>query len=329
MVVLFFIRKYEKIFLAMIITLTMNPCIDVTDAIGHFEYGGMNRVVSRRVDCSGKGINVALVLKHFGVDARAIGMNYTGNGDGFCRELSKLGLDYEAVFAEGNVRENIKILDLEKAVTTEVNQNGVPMDEDTLHKINDFIDEVMSGDVDTFVMTGSLPPGTPIDFYKKLIEKGKARGIRMMLDAEGDYLTEGIKAGPYLIKPNLFEFVTAFNPKDESIEELIATSKKIIDSGVKNVCISMGEDGALIIDKDDAFICRPVACDVASTQGAGDSLMAGICMALKQNLSLNEQLKWGVACSLGSVTKEGTLLCEMEDFEKFYSKLEVLPAKEA
>ena len=297
----------------------MNPCIDVTASIDHFEYGGMNRIKSRREDSSGKGINAAVVLKNMGVPVRAIGMNYTGNGAEFADRLSDQGLSYEAVFAEGKVRENIKLLDLEKSVTTEINQSGVPIDAEHLGQIREKIDEALNDEsVTAFIMTGSLPPGTPVDFYRSVTERGNEKGIRMMLDAEGAFLLEGIKGKPYLIKPNLFEFVTAFSPKDTTLGSLVEVSRQIISSGVNTVCISLGADGALLVNAQDAFFCAGVPCEVKSTQGAGDSLLSGICAAIEEGKSPEEQLRYGVSCALGTVVREGTLLCRRQEFDRFY-----------
>ena len=303
----------------------MNPCIDVTETIPRFVYGGLNRIQSRRVDMSGKGVNVAMALMQLGEPAHALGMCYKDNADTYLQGLAALGLSYDAVMAEGAVRENIKLLDLENAVTTEINQNGVPMDAAQLVAINARIDEVLTmKELTTFVLTGSVPPETPVDFYRQVIERGHAQGIRMMLDAEGDFLLEGIKAKPYLIKPNLFEFETAFAPPSTDIGTLVRSAREIIAGGVHTVCISMGEDGALLIDAQEALFCASPPCAVQSTQGAGDSLMAGICMALERELPMKEQLRYAVACAVGSLTREGTLLCTQKEFDAFYPLLQIV-----
>ncbi len=308
----------------MIATLTMNPCIDITETIPRFVYGGLNRITSRRVDSSGKGINVAMVLRNLSAQVRAIGMNYRDNGEAFSKRLSDAGLFYDAVFADGAVRENIKLLDEEKSVTTEINQNGVPIREEDLRAIKEKIHDVLQDPALTsFVMTGSLPPGTPKTFYREVVEEGNAFGRRMILDAEGAFLLEGIKAKPYMIKPNLFEFETAFAPKDTEPETLIRTAREIIADGISLICISLGADGAMLIDEKEAYFAPPVPAPVRSTQGAGDSLLAGILLALEREFPRKEQLRWGLAAAQGSIEREGTLLCMPNEFEKYLPLVDV------
>ena len=335
----------------MIVTLTMNPCIDVTETIPHFVYGGLNRITSRRADSSGKGINVAMVLHNLGADVLAIGMNYTGNGEAFSRQLAERGLTYDAVFADGAVRENIKLFDEEKAVTTEINQGGVPIRGEDLANMHARITECLRDPrVTAFIMTGSLPPGTPKDFYKSIIEEGNALGrgerqddpVRMILDAEKEQLLLGLSAKPYMIKPNLFEFETAFltghaladaegTVKDmpvparrEHLAPVIEKARELLRDGLPLLCISMGADGAMLLDEKEAWYAAPVpGGTVRSTQGAGDSLLAGILMAIDAHLPRAEQLRWGIAAAQGSIEREGTLLCTPEAFEKYKSLVEV------
>ena len=149
------------------------------------------------------------------------------------------------------------------------------------------------------------------------MEKSKARGVRTILDAEGELLLRGMEARPYLIKPNLYEFETAFGLKTKDMKDILAICRKIIADGVKVVCLSMGGDGALIADEKEAYLCRPTPIEVKSTQGAGDSLVAGMCIAMEKGLPISEMLRYGVSTAQGSLIREGTQLCTKEGFEHF------------
>ena len=302
----------------MIATVTMNPCIDTMMTIPGFVYGGMNRVQTRRSDHRGKGINVSIVLRQLGYASRTLGMNYTENGLRFSDELSQLGISYECVWEEGSVRENFKLLDLEKQIITEVNQKGSPVTPKTLAMFDGLYSDLMDDpEVDTVVVTGSVPPGVPQDYYRKLVELGNRAGKKMILDAEGPLLQEGLKAKPYLIKPNLFEFETAFGLPSRSNEDIIETARNVISGGTEIVCLSMGADGTMIISADEAWYCAPVPMEVKSATGAGDSVVAGMCIAMQRELPLSEVLRYGVCAANGSLIREGTLLCTKEDFRHF------------
>ena len=300
----------------MIGTITLNPCIDKTLVINGFTYGGMNRVSSKRADVSGKGINVSIALTQIGVPVRTFGINYRNGAQLLNAGLEEIGITYESVMTEGTLRENMKVMDEETSVTTELNQKGDFVDGEKLAEFESLLDAQLEA-LDILVITGSVPQGVPTDYYRALVEKANARGVRTILDAEGKLLLRGMEARPYLIKPNLYEIETAFGLKTKDMKDILAICRKIIADGVKVVCLSMGGDGALIADEKEAYLCRPTPIEVKSTQGAGDSLVAGMCIAMEKGLPISEMLRYGVSTAQGSLIREGTQLCTKEGFEHF------------
>lgn len=301
---------------AMIGTITLNPCIDKTLVISDFTYGGMNRVANKHENISGKGVNVSVALTQIKVPVRTLGINYRNGGEAFVNGLEKLGIDYENIIVDGTIRENIKVLDTKTNITSELNQKGDFISEETLDKFDEMLESVMD-DLDILVITGSVPQGVCTSYYSKVVEKANSKGIKCILDSEGELLIEGMKAKPYLIKPNLYEFQSAFGLETKKIEDIIIICREIVAKGIQVVCLSMGEDGALIVDGKEAYLCKPTPIDVKSTQGAGDSLVAGICIAMEKGLPISEMLRYGVAAAQGSLIQEGTSLCTKEGFEHF------------
>lgn len=306
----------------MIATITLNPCVDKTLCIRGFYFGGMNRVERHRADVSGKGINVSIALKQMEREVMTFGFSYENGNEMLNRAMRGYGIDYRSVLVPGTLRENMKVMDEERAVTTELNQKGEYVPEEKLEEFERLLDRYLD-EIDILVVTGSVPEGVPADYYEHLIAKASRRNIRTILDAEGELFLNGLKSKPYLIKPNLYEFKSAFGVKGSDMAELIRVCRKIIDDGVKVICLSMGDKGAVIVDKNDAYICRPTQIEVKSTQGAGDSLVAGICAAMEEGRGLEDMLKYGVAAAQGSLIKEGTLLCGLEEFEHFKSEVTV------
>ncbi|MGN0433278.1 MAG: 1-phosphofructokinase family hexose kinase, partial [Bilifractor sp.] len=214
----------------MIATVTMNPCIDKTLTIRGFSYGGLNRVQTKRSDFSGKGINVSIVLNQLEIPVRTFGINYTKNGQDFSKGLEALGIHYEAYMAEGAVRENIKVMNEEDRVTTELNQKGDPLDAKTIRAFTDQLMEQLSDpEIDMVVITGSVPQGVPASFYRDLTAACRRIGKKVVLDAEGELFLEGISACPDVIKPNLYEFETAFGLENPGREEILRKAREIID----------------------------------------------------------------------------------------------------
>ena len=148
------------------------------------------------------------------------------------------------------------------------------------------------------------------------------------MDAEGDLLREGLKAKPYLIKPNLFELETVLDEKITSPYEAAKAAKRLLDDGIKIVCVSLGSDGAVILDTDEAYYAPGLKVKVRGTTGAGDSMLAGLCLAHEEGLGLEDMLRYGIAASTASVMKEGTLLCTKEEFDGMLPKVRIkrLPA---
>lgn len=308
----------------MIGTVTLNPCMDRTVEIDGFVYGGMNRIKKVRRDISGKGINVALALVQNEIPAIPCGFLYAENSKSFLADVESLGLTYQGVAVAGSLRENIKVLDASKHVTTELNQSGYPVSDQDVHAFIDFFRSFISR-VSCVVLSGSVPANVPYDIYRTLVEVSRSANVPCILDAEGALLLEGLRANPYLIKPNLFEFQTAFGVECSEPDTIRDVAKKIISGGsVDIVCVTMGKTGALIVGKDESYFSPALPVDVQSTQGAGDSVVAGFCMAIEQKKGLRDMLRYGCAMSHGSITREGTLMCRKEDFDRYLNQVEVV-----
>ena len=173
------------------------------------------------------------------------------------------------------------------------------------------------------ILTGSVPPGVPADFYYKLILEIKKRGKIAFLDADKDLMIEGIKAIPDYIKPNRSELQRLVGRELKSIDEIIEAADDLLEKGIKKICVSMGSDGALLCDKTGVVYAKPTKIDVKGVQGAGDSLVTGLCMAMEKNLGLEDTLRYAVAVANGSLVLEGTKMCTPENFEAMLPLVEI------
>ncbi|NLJ40659.1 MAG: 1-phosphofructokinase [Clostridiales bacterium] len=311
----------------MITTVTLNPSIDKTVVVDSFIYGGTNRIVDTRIDAGGKGINLAVAFSQLGGKARCLGFNYDGGGEVILAALEKRGINNDFITLDGDIRINQKIYDRSKQVVTELNELGLPPNIDDLSILKKRVvrDSEGSG---ILVLCGSIPEGVPKTIYRELFEAVAHLSITTVLDAEGDLLREGLKAKPYLIKPNLFELETVLDEKITSPYEAAKAAKRLLDDGIKIVCVSLGSDGAVILDTDEAYYAPGLKVKVRGTTGAGDSMLAGLCLAHEEGLGLEDMLRYGIAASTASVMKEGTLLCTKEEFDGMLPKVRIkrLPA---
>ncbi len=306
----------------MITTLTLNPCIDRTITIKDFKYGGLNRVIHTRSDLSGKGINVSIAVHQLGGQTEALGFNYINNRDFVQTSLEESGIQYQFINIEGTLRTNVKVFDEQSHVMTEFNENGYPVIPEILPELHKLVyDRVKNSSI--MVFNGSVPAGVPKDIYQTLITTVKGSRVKTVLDADGELFLEGLKAGPYFIKPNLYEFESAFKVKVQNKQDIVDISRKLIEQGVGIVCVTMGKDGAVVVSKDQAWFAPASNIEVRGVQGAGDSLVAGVCMAIEQQLEISEMLRYGVAAANASLIREGTLLCTAEDFQKMLPQVNI------
>ena len=307
----------------MIGTVTMNPCFDKTIQTDGFLYGEMNRVRRVQVDSSGKGINVSAALRNLGASVRTFGLLFEEDAHRFESDLRQQGIVLEYVTAPGRVRENIKVFNLQDQVTTELNQKGAYVPPEVLDSFTELVVQAME-ELDFLVLTGSLPGGVGTDYYRKLLSAAAEKKVKCVLDAEGESFLEGLKASPFLIKPNLYELWKAYGKTFDTEEEILEKCREIIEEhAVKIICVSMGSKGALITDGREAFRYVPQNVTVRGTTGAGDSIVAGMCLALEKGLPLPEILRYGISVTNGSLEREGTLMCTKEQFDRFLQEVKV------
>ena len=297
----------------MTTTVTLSPCLDKTVSCERFDIDSLNRVELLSLDIGGKGINVSRALKRLGLKTWALGFNFTG-GEMIEKTLERENIPFDFIKCEGDLRINLKVFDKSRRNTIEINEKSAFVSDEQLGEfISSFIRVVRKSD--NLVLTGSLPQGIPADIYKTLGELATEQNpdIKLILDAQGEVLLKGLEAKPFMIKPNLHELEVTFGVKLGSTDEVVSLCKKIIaDYGVSVVLASMGAKGAVIVSESEALFKEPIRVDVKSTQGAGDSMVAGACLAMSKGLGLGETLDYAICCAGGAISGIGTSFCSLE-----------------
>ena len=188
----------------MICTVTLNPALDKTVEIPDLTIDSVNRITTMRTDPGGKGINVSKVISKLGGSSVATGILGGDTGNAIRSSLEAMGLENRFRFVKGETRTNLKVIDPVNHTNTDINEPGITVSEELL---NEFLEEVVgmitSGDI--VVLSGSLPKGAPKDTYYTWVKACREAGARVILDADGELLAEGLKASPYLVKPNNHE----------------------------------------------------------------------------------------------------------------------------
>lgn len=300
----------------MITTVTLNPCVDHTIVTEKFLYGGTNKVKSIQKDFAGKGINVSKALKELGAETICLGFAYEKDAEKFQGSLDERNISHDFVVVPGELRTNMKIFDASAKIMSEFNESGHPVSAGSLEKFYDKVQQYLPM-TDILVLDGSVPPGVPKDIYRRLMESVNELGIRTILDAADELFLEGIKGKPYLIKPNIDEISRALGRKFRSRDEVIAAARELVGEEIRYVCVSMGAEGALLVTEKVAFFAPALSVEVEGVQGAGDSMVAGFCLAMEKGCGAKEMLQYAMAAAAGSLVKKGTELCGREEFEHY------------
>lgn len=310
----------------MIATVTANPCMDKTVAIEKFDLYAMNRVRVLRTDPSGKGINVSRALHELGADTLCTGFDFFEDSSSpLCADLEGWGIPHDFLPVKGALRVCTKIFDESRKHTIEINERGCAVTdadgEALLQKAGDIAKRC-----DFLTLSGSLPAGLDADFYRRVTKQVRqcAPHCRVVVDAEGELLLRALDAAPFLIKPNIHEFESTFSCSVTDISQLNRAVQKLFARyNVEMICVSLGEKGAYIATREQAYCCPPVPVEIRSLQGAGDAMVAGICLALERGLPLCDVLTFGVAAAGAAISTEGTLPCRRADFERLRKEVAV------
>ena len=294
----------------MIYTLTFNPALDYIINVPDYKEGVVNRSDKEKILPGGKGINVSIVLKNLGFSSVALGFVAGFTGEKIVDFLEKAGVDTDFVqLLDGNSRINVKI---KAGSETEINGQGPRIDEDALDELYKKLDRVKDGDF--FVIAGSVPSSIPQSVYCDILEYLSGRDIKFVVDTTGELLTNALRFKPFLIKPNIFELGEVFGKVLTEDEEIISCAKKLQDMGAKNVLVSKGGDGAVLVLEDGKVLHQKAPCGkVINTTGAGDSMVAGFISGYIKTDDFSYALKLGVMA--GSASSFSENLATKEDIE--------------
>ena len=299
----------------MIYTVTLNPSLDYIVSVEHFKLGLTNRTGFEQILPGGKGINVSIVLKNLGIASTALGFTAGFTGDEIIRELENTGISQEFIrLEEGISRINVKLRSIDG---TEINGRGPEIKKERLKELTDRLCRLQRGDV--LFLSGSIPVSVPENIYSTIMQQLKDKGVMIVVDATKDLLMNVLPYHPFLIKPNkreLEEFfdVTLYNKKD-----IIEYAEKLKDRGARNVLVSLGSDGAVLLAEDGQLYERKAPeGKVINSVGSGDSMVAGFIAGYMKHADYDEALKLGVAAGSACAFLDGLASKEaiMDIFEQ-------------
>ncbi|MCK4261507.1 1-phosphofructokinase [bacterium] len=306
----------------MIATVTLNPSLDRIVSVGGFSVGATLAVSDTRQVAGGKGINVARVIKVLGGEVIATGFLGGPTGELMERKLKEEGLRAEFVKIKENTRNNLTILDPTSKTQTHLMEPGPKVDMRELSEFMGKFKKIMMRSK-FLVLAGSLPPGVRQNFYAELIQLAKGEGVRTVLDSRGEALLEGLKASPFMVKPNRKELEEIAGKKLRRRKDMIKVIRSLLDKGIKIVALSLGRQGAVVASNERIWSASPPQVKVVNSVGSGDALVAGLIYSLTKGRGMEEAIRLGMACATANAIVSGAGFCGKEAIKKFYHRMPI------
>ncbi|ACR69760.1 1-phosphofructokinase [Edwardsiella piscicida] len=304
-------------------TITLNPAYDLVGYCAEIERGEVNRVQTAGLHAAGKGINVAKVLKDLGIDVTVGGFLGKDNQDGFQQLFSELGIANRFQVVPGRTRINVKLTEKDGAVT-DFNFSGFDVSKSDWDR---FVNDSLSwlGQFDMVCVSGSLPAGVAADDFTDWMRRLRSQCPCIIFDSSREALVAGLKAAPWLVKPNRRELEIWAGRALPTLEDVVGAAHALRDQGIAHVVISLGAEGALWVNASGAWLAKPPEVDVISTVGAGDSMVGGLIYGLMMRESSEHTLRLATAVSALAVSQSNVGISDRTQLAAMMARVELDP----
>jgi len=296
----------------MIYTVTLNPALDRTVWVDKIQFDDANRIEREERYAGGKGIDVSKVLTTLGAENQALGLIGGFAGEELEGRLVNEGVNCDFTRIADETRTNIIVNEISSGKQVVFSDRGPNVKPYELMQIVHKLEKLDKPDM--VVISGSLPFGIHPEIYRRLIEMAKGKGARVILDTDGEALRAGIQGLPDIIKPNVHELSRLVDEELKEIDEIARVTQRVREKGIGIVLVSMGAGGILLAGEKERYLASPPAVTVKNTIGAGDSAVAGFVYGLATNKPIKEALIYAVAAGTATTLRDGTALCQREDF---------------
>jgi 6-phosphofructokinase 2 len=307
-----------------ILTVTLNPAVDITTAVAAVDPGRKRRCEIPRIDPGGGGVNTSRVIKELGGLTTALVAVGGTTGVLMRRLLDDAGIETVYLDAAGMTREDFAIHDRATGLQYRFLLPGPVQDAAFGERALESCRELLAtGDFPYVVASGSLPPGLPDDFYASLAGVVREYGARMILDTSGPALQASLSSGVFLIRTNDREARELAEALDADPDDPESLARSMVASGkAEIVIITLGASGALLVAEHGAVRIRSPYVDVISPVGAGDSFVGALCFALAKQWPIERCCAYGVAAAAAAMMTEATELAHRDDIDRLFAEIE-------
>ncbi len=309
----------------MILTVTLNAAIDRTVAVPNFRLGRRHRAVESRTVAGGKGINVARALSLLGRPVIAAGFVGGPTGTRVLEQLHEESVltDFTRIAAETRI--NLAVIDPTSGEQTEINERGPAVSPEEVKRLFERIG-YLAGGAKICVLAGSLPPGAGDDLYARLISDLNRRGVAVVLDAEGEAMLEGVRAGASMVTPNEREAEELVGQEFADRDDLAQGLLELVRLGAGEAAITRPEGCVAAVGENSSRRLLEVhtePLEPVSTVGSGDAFLAGYVAARYEGRSAEDCLAYGVACGAESTQHFGAGTVDRNQVERLLGEVAV------
>jgi len=309
----------------MIITVTLNAAIDRTVAVPNFQLGHRHRAVESRTVAGGKGINIARALSRLGRPVIATGFAGGPTGNRLLEQLRGEAVLTDFTRIAGETRINLAVVDPTSGEQTEINERGPAVSPEEVERFVARLGYLADG-AKLCVIAGTLPPGAGEDLYARLVNELRDRGVPTILDAEGEAMLAGLRAGAAIVTPNEREAEELVGQEFGDRQDLVHGLSELVRLGAREAAIT-GPDGcmaAISEGTEQRFVeVRTEPLEPVSTVGSGDAFLAGYAAARYEGRPAEECLAYGVACGAESTQHFGAGAVDRNQVERLLGEVHV------
>ena len=302
--------------------LSLNPSVDISYEVNQLLCNNKMRSAQTNYYPGGNGINVARSLKELQLPFSCYNIIGGEIGSLLLRLLGNEFADSHHYYSvDGETRLNAIVQEKNPPGQYEVDSIGPEIPQHISKKI---LDDFINSSKNTIaVLTGSIPPGVDETVYQTLTDKLVQQNCKVVVDANGKELLHVMNSKPYLLRLNRYVLESIVKRRLEQAEDVAEAAREIQLKGAQNVCVTLGQQGALLVSQNNSLFCNAPKMRIKSTVGCGDSTISGMVSAIYQNKTAEEILRFGIICASSTASHHGTELFDYSEVIKKYDEIEI------
>ncbi|PHM45060.1 1-phosphofructokinase [Xenorhabdus mauleonii] len=306
-------------------TITFNPAYDLVGLTGDIKTGEVNRIQTAGLYPAGKGINVGKILRALDIDVTVGGFLGKDNQTSFQKVFTELGITNRFQVVEGRTRINVKLTE-QNGLVTDFNFSGFSVSKEEWQHFAETSLKWLS-DFNMVCVSGSLPAGVEMDDFINWMQRLREICLCVVFDSSREALAAGLKARPWMVKPNRQELEIWAGRPLPTQKDIITAAHELRAAGISHVVVSLGEEGAILVNSAGAWLAKPPHCEIVSTVGAGDAMVGGLIYGLMMGQPIEHTLRLATAISAMTVSQSDVGNINRQELAQLMAKVELTSLK--